>query len=64
MIIVKINKGDSIEKAIKTFKRKYDKTKVVKELRKKQAFIKPSVIKRDKKLKAIYIQKLKNSENN
>ena len=58
MIIVPIKDGENIERALKKFKRKYEKTGVVKELRKRQAFSKPSEIKREQKIHAVYVQKL------
>lgn len=58
MIIVPVKEGDNIEKALKKFKRKFDKTGVVKELRRRQQFDKPSVIKREQKIHAIYVQQL------
>ena len=48
MIIVPVKEGENIERAIKKFKRKFDKTGVVKELRRRQQFSKPSEIKREK----------------
>ena len=62
MIIVPIKEGDNLEKALKKLKRKFDKTGVVKELRNRKQFTKPSVIAREKKLKAIYVQKLRQDE--
>ena len=62
MIVVPIKEGENIEKALKKFKRKFEKTGVVKELRNRQAFIKPSVEKRKQKTKAIYVQKLQQAE--
>ena len=46
MIVVPLKEGENIEKALKKFKRKFEKTGVVKELRGRQAFEKPSVTKR------------------
>ena len=46
MIIIPVKEGDNIERALKRFKRKYEKTGVVRELRRRQAFDKPSVVKR------------------
>ena len=43
MIVVPLKEGESIERALKKFKRKFEKTVVVKELRIRQAFTKPSV---------------------
>lgn len=62
MIIVPLKEGENIEKALKKFKRKYEKTGVVKELRRRQAFEKPSVANRKKKLHAIYVEKLHRQE--
>lgn len=59
MIIVQVKEGDNIEKALKKFKRKYEKTGIVKELRSRQAFEKPSVTNREKMMKAVYVQKLR-----
>ena len=62
MIIVPVKEGENIEKALKKFKRKFEKTGVVKELRNRQAFEKPSVKKKKKMMRAIYIQKLQQIE--
>jgi small subunit ribosomal protein S21 len=62
MIVIPIKEGENIERALKKFKRKFEKTGVVKELRNRQAFTKPSVTKRQQKLKAIYIQQLQQEE--
>jgi len=62
MIVIPIKEGENIERALKKFKRKFEKTGVVKELRNRQAFEKPSVTKRQQKLKAIYIQQLQQEE--
>jgi small subunit ribosomal protein S21 len=62
MIIVPLKEGENIERALKKFKRKFEKTGVVRELRTRQAFIKPSVRKRDELKKAIYVQKLQLGE--
>lgn len=62
MIVVPVKEGENIERALKKFKRKFEKTGVIKELRSRQQFNKPSVIKRLKMEKAIYVQKLRNAE--
>ena len=62
MIIVPVKEGENIEKALKKFKLKFEKTVVVKELRNRQAFEKPSVTNRKKMMRAIYIQKLQQIE--
>jgi small subunit ribosomal protein S21 len=56
MIIVPIKEGENIDRALKKLKRKFEKTGVVKELRARQKFTKPSIIKREQRLKAIYIE--------
>ena len=62
MLIIKQEKGENIERMLKRYKKKVDKTKLLKNLRDKKQFTKPSEEKRRKKEKAIYIEKL-NSEN-
>lgn len=62
MIIVPLKEGENIERALKKFKRKFEKTGVIRELRTRQAFIKPSVRKRDELKKAIYVQQLHQGE--
>lgn len=62
MIIVPVKEGENIERALKKYKRKFEKTGVVKELRERQKYTKPSVKNREARLKAIYIQQLKNQE--
>ena len=56
MIIVQVKEGENIEKALKKFKRKFEKTGIVRELRSRQAFEKPSVTNRKKMMKAVYVQ--------
>ena len=53
MIIVQVKEGENIERALKKFKRKFEKTGIVKELRSRQAFQKPSVTNRKKMMKAV-----------
>ena len=62
MIIVPVKDGENIERALKKFKRKFEKTGVIKELRSRQQFDKPSVLKRLKMEHAIYVQKLGQEE--
>ncbi|MCR4773418.1 MAG: 30S ribosomal protein S21 [Prevotella sp.] len=62
MIIVPVKDGENIERALKKFKRKFEKTGVVKELRSRQQYNKPSVLKRLKMEHAIYVQKLRQEE--
>jgi small subunit ribosomal protein S21 len=58
MLIIEVTKN--IETALKVYKSKVQRTKQIQKLRERQEFVKPSVKKRSKVLKAIYIQKIKN----
>ncbi|MGQ1946788.1 30S ribosomal protein S21 [Geofilum sp. OHC36d9] len=62
MIIVPIKEGENIERALKKFKRKFEKTGTMRELRSRQAFTKPSVVSREQRMKAIYVQQLQREE--
>jgi len=63
MLIIKVEGGkDTLEKALKRYKRKFEKTKILRELRERKNFTKKSVKKREQKKKAIYIQKKYGSE--
>jgi small subunit ribosomal protein S21 len=62
MIIIPVKEGESIDRALKKLKRKFEKTGVVKELRERQKFTKPSVKNREERLRAIYIQQLQQSQ--
>lgn len=62
MIIVPIKEGENLERALKKFKRKFEKTGVVKELRERQFFNKPSVERRQEILRAVYRQKLQTED--
>ncbi len=59
MIIVPIKEGENIERALKKFKRKFEKTGAVRELRARKNFEKPSARKRVAMQKAIYVQHLR-----
>ena len=58
MIIVPVKEGENIERALKKFKKKFERTKVLRELRARQHFTKPSVVKRETKIKAIYREQM------
>jgi small subunit ribosomal protein S21 len=63
MIIIDVTKEKSIESALRTYKNKVQKTKQIQKLRSRQEFVKPSVTKRHEKLKAVYVQQIKNGLN-
>ena len=56
MIVMKVQEGENIERALKKFKRKYERTGVLKELRRRQYFTKPSIAKREAMQHAIYVE--------
>ncbi len=62
MIIVPVKDGENIERALKKYKKKFEKTGVVKELRNRKQFDKPSVIDRAERIKAIYVEQLRKAE--
>ncbi|MCQ2166847.1 MAG: 30S ribosomal protein S21 [Bacteroidales bacterium] len=62
MIIVPVREGENIEKALKKFKRKFEKTGAVRELRSRREFTKPSVKNRMARMKAIYVNHLRLEE--
>mgnify|MGYP001429109430 FL=1 len=63
MLIIPVKDGENIDRALKRFKRKFDKTGGMRQLRVRKEFVKPSVRHRDKIKKAIYIQRLRDIEN-
>ena len=62
MIIVPVKEGENIERALKKFKRKFERTGVIKELRSRQQYDKPSVKKRLKMEHAVYVQHRRDEE--
>lgn len=63
MIVVNVKENESIEKALKRFKKKFEKTGVLKELRGRTFFEKPSVQRRNEVIKAKYRQQKYAEEN-
>ena len=64
MLIIPIKDGENIDRALKRYKRKFDKTGTVRQLRARTAFIKPSVTNRMKFQKAAYIQNMRDGIEN
>ncbi len=62
MLIIPIKDGENIDRALKRFKRKFDRTKTMRELRERQQFTKKSVNNRSKVIKAKYIQRIRTKE--
>ncbi len=62
MLIIPVKEGENIERAIKKYKKKFDRTKVMRELRKRKEFTKPSVLKRQERIRASYKQRMESAE--
>lgn len=62
MIVVQIKEGENLEKSLKSFKKKFDRIGVVKELRARKIYNKPSIVRREKKLKAVLRQRFVDSQ--
>ena len=63
MLIIPVKDGEKIDRALKRFKRKFDKTGAMRQFRTRKQFVKPSVRNRDKIKNAQYIQRLRDLEN-
>ena len=63
MLIIPIKEGENIDRALKRFKRKFDRTGTKRSLQTRKQFTKPSVKRRAEIQKAQYIQGLKDAEN-
>ncbi len=62
MLQIPVKEGESIERALKRYKKKFDRTKVLRELRSRKQFTKPSVERRQQIIKASYIETLRREE--
>jgi len=62
MLIIPVKEGENIERAIKKYKKKYEKTKVMRELRSRREFTKPSITNRQANIKAAYKQRMQSAE--
>ncbi|MBW6483355.1 MAG: 30S ribosomal protein S21 [Flavobacteriales bacterium CG18_big_fil_WC_8_21_14_2_50_32_9] len=62
MIIIPIKDGENIERALKRYKKKFERTGAIKELRRRKEFEKPSITNRQQKIKAVYVEKLRKAE--
>ena len=56
MLIITNKDCDTVDKLLRKYKKKFDKAQTVKELRSRQAFIKPSIRRRKEVMKAIYVR--------
>lgn len=64
MLIIPVKEGENIDRPLKRFKRKFDKTGTMRQLRNRQCFTKPSVVRRAQIQKASYVQGLRDAEEN
>lgn len=62
MLIIPVKDGENIDRALKRYKRKFDRTKTMRQLRERKQFTKPSIAKRAQKIKASYVQRLRTQE--
>ena len=62
MLIIPVKEGEAIDRALKRFKRKFDRTKTMRQIRDRKQFTKPSVKRRAQLIKAKYIQHLRDVE--
>jgi small subunit ribosomal protein S21 len=58
MLIIDSKDSENIDKALKKYKKKFEKSKVLLQLRERQAFTKPSIKRRSEVLKAVYRQQI------
>ncbi len=61
MIVISIKDNESIDKALKRFKKKFEKTGVLRQLRARTSYMKPSIRDRGMRLRAIYRQTMFNN---
>jgi len=64
MLIIQVKENETIDKALKRFKKKFEKTGVLKQLRSRTFFEKSSISRRRTVLRAAYRQQLQQAENN
>ena len=64
MIIIPVKEGESKDRALKRFKRKFDKVGVLRELKTRKNFIKKSTRRREEIMKAKFSQSFLNSQEN
>ena len=58
MLIINVKSEESIDRALKRYKRKFKQTRTLKELRRRKNFVKPSVKRRNEILNAAYREKM------
>ena len=63
MLILEVKDGEVIDKVLKKYKRKFERAGILKELRRRKAFTKPSVTRRTEVLKAVYKEDMYGNKN-
>ncbi|MCA0238698.1 MAG: 30S ribosomal protein S21 [Bacteroidetes bacterium] len=63
MLIVEVKDGEVLDKVLKKYKRKFEKAGILKELRRRKNFTKPSVTRRTEVLKAVYKEEMYGNKN-
>lgn len=64
MLIVEVKEGEPIDKVLKKYKKKFDRAGIMRELRRRKAYSKPSVERRSEILRAAYREKMYGNKNN
>ena len=62
MLVIQVKEGEGIDRALKRYKRKFDRTQTMRQLRKRQQFTKPSITRREEFIMASYVQNLRIKE--
>ncbi|RYM32399.1 MULTISPECIES: 30S ribosomal protein S21 [Brumimicrobium] len=62
MLVVPVKEGENIERALKKYKKKFEKTGRMREIRRRKEFVKPSILGRQARIKAAYKQRLQSKE--
>ncbi len=63
MLIVEVRDGEPIDKVLKKYKKKFDRAGILRELRRRKAYSKPSVERRSEVLRAVYREKMYGNKN-
>ncbi len=59
MLVIQVKEGDNIERALKKYKRKFERTKTLRELRARKTYTKPTIANREARKKAVYVEAIK-----
>ena len=62
MLIIDTRESESLDRALKKYKKKFEKAGIIRELRARQSFTKKSIRRRSEVLKAAYVQTMRRNE--